>query len=84
MEVRHAFRQLPNSSNTVFRTPGIGRMRKIYCRCGRIISMDSNIANLKISLGKELECPLCRNSRIAEDIDAINMYFDGIEMEEDY
>lgn len=77
-------RQLPNSSNTVFRVPGIGRMRKIYCGCGRIIGIDSAIINVKMSLGKELECPMCRNQRIAKDIEEINMHFDGIEVAQEY
>lgn len=78
-----AFRQLPNSCNTVFNVAGRGRMGTIYCRCGRIVSMDSAIMKMKLSMGKELECPLCRNGRISKDIEDINMHFDGIE-EEDF
>ena len=75
---------MPNSSNTVFRVPGIGRMRKIYCKCGTIIGIDSAIINVKLNLGKELECPMCRNQRIAKDIEEINMHFEGIEVAEEY
>ena len=59
-------------------------MGTIYCRCGRIVGMDSAIMKLKLSLGKNLECPMCRNERISGDIDAINMHFEGIDEEDDY
>jgi len=63
--------------NTVLNFKGIGRTKKAYCRCGRIISLDSAHVNLKISLGKEIECPVCRNQRIAREIDELNAVFDG-------
>ena len=56
----------------------------IYCRCGRIVGLDSSIIKLKMSLGKNLECSECRNERISKDIDEINMHFEGIEPEEEY
>ena len=74
-------RHLSNSSATVFSVPGIGRMKKIYCSCGCIIGLDSAQMNLKLKLGKELECTKCRNSRISRDIDEINAHFSGPEEE---
>lgn len=68
-------------SNTTFSVAGLGRMRKIYCKCGRIIGMDSNQMKLKLDLGKDLECTCCRNARISKDIDELNTHFGGIEEE---
>ena len=84
MVAASAFRQLPNSCNTVFNIAGRGRMGMIYCRCGRIVNMDSMIIKMKLSMGKNLECPKCRNERIFNDIDEINMHFEGIEPEDDF
>ncbi len=84
MSTKKTFRQLTNSSNTILTVPGIGRMRKIYCKCGRIIGLDSTQVNVKLTLGKELECNTCRNARIAKDIEELNMHFEGIdEIEEE-
>ena len=50
-------------------------MKKIYCKCGCIIGLDSSQMKLKLKLGKELECTECRNARISKDIDELNMHF---------
>lgn len=74
-------RSSANYANTKFSMAGIGRMKKIYCKCGCIIGMDSAQMKLKLQLGKELECADCRNARIAHDIDEMNRHFDGCDEE---
>ena len=70
-------RPLTNAVNTRFNVDGLGRMKKIYCKCGCIIGLDSSQMKLKLKLGKELECTECRNARISKDIDELNMHFSG-------
>ena len=77
MEHSDYIRPLTNAVNTKFNVDGLSRMKKIYCRCGRIIGLDSSQMKLKLKLGKELECTDCRNARISKDIDELNMHFDG-------
>ena len=72
-----------NAVNTTFNVAGLSRMKKIYCRCGRIIGLDSSQVKLKMKLGKELECTECRNVRISKDIDEMNRHFDGDFIETD-
>lgn len=50
-------------------------MRKIYCDCGRILDLDSRYFALKQSLNKKVECPCCRNARIAMEIQDLNDHF---------
>ena len=64
-----------NAVNTAFNVPGLGRMEKIYCRCGRIIGLDSIQMRTKRQLGKEMECTQCRNARISREIDEMNAIF---------
>ena len=52
-------------------------MYKIYCDCGNIVSLDKGTVRMKKLLKKPVECPLCRNFRISNDIDIINNIFDG-------
>ena len=66
-----------NAVITTFNVAGISRMKKIYCKCGRIIGLDSAQMKLKLKLGKELECTECRNMRISRDIDEMNAHFSG-------
>lgn len=54
-------------------------MKKTYCKCGRIIGLDSANVNLKMSLGKDPECTICRNARISKEIDEMNACYDSIE-----
>ena len=82
MDRNRTFRQVSGDISTIFTVPGIGRMKSIYCKCGNIIRIDSAQVNVKLALGKELECPKCRNARISKDIDEIEMHFNGIEAEE--
>ena len=77
-------RPLTNAVNTQFTVDGISRMKKIYCKCGCIIGLDSSQMKLKLKLGKELECTECRNARISRDIDELNMHFSGEAVEEDW
>ena len=76
-------RSSTNAIITTFNVAGISRMKKIYCRCGRIIGLDSAEMKLKLKLGKELECTECRNARISRDIDELNMIFSGESIEEE-
>ena len=64
------------STITAFNVAGLSKMKKIYCKCGRIIGLDYSQMKLKLSLGKELECIACRNARISKDIDDLNCHFD--------
>ena len=50
----------------------------VYCACGRIVALDKSEMQLKISLGKNLECMSCRNRRIANEIDYLNNLYDGL------
>ena len=70
-------RSSTNAVITTFNVAGLSRMKKIYCRCGRIIGLDSAEMKLKLKLGKELECTECRNARISRDIDELNELFSG-------
>lgn len=74
---------LSNAKNTAFTVPGIGGMKTIYCKCGCIVAVDSSQTKLKLLLGKELECPQCRNQRISKDIDEINDHFMNIKKDTD-
>lgn len=56
----------------------------VYCACGRIVALDRKEMQLKISLGKELQCTACRNHRISAEIDYLNDLFDGKTDEECY
>ena len=47
----------------------------VYCSCGRIVNLDRDEMNVRIALGKELECSKCRNQRISIEIDALNEHF---------
>lgn len=51
---------------------------QIYCSCGRIVSLDRSEMQLKMKLGKDLECASCRNFRISAEIDMMNDHFSGI------
>ncbi len=70
-------RSSTNDFNTRFNVDGISKMKKIYCKCGCIIGLDSSEMKLKLKLGKELECTDCRNARISREIDEMNMHFSG-------
>jgi len=52
-------------------------MSKTYCKCGNIVSLDRNVVKLKRSLKKNIECPICRNFRISNEIEHINGLYDG-------
>jgi len=49
----------------------------VYCSCGRIVALDRYEMELKMSLGKELQCMTCRNKRISLEIEYLNNLFDG-------
>ena len=70
-------RSSTNAVITTFNVAGLSRMKKIYCKCGRIIGLDYSQMKLKLALGKELECTECRNARISRDIDELNDHFSG-------
>ncbi len=56
----------------------------VYCTCGRIVNLDRYEMQLKISLGKELQCTVCRNKRISQEIDFMNDLYNGLIDEESY
>ncbi len=55
----------------------IDYMMNVYCECGRLVWLDRSAMNLKLSIGKPLECTRCRNKRISEDIDLLDRHFNG-------
>lgn len=58
-------------------------MVNVQCEtCGVYISLDGLSVQIKKSLRKPVECPICRNSRIAREIEAEEAGFAG-EAEED-
>lgn len=52
-----------------------GLMRKVYCGCGRILDLDCGYMSRRLSLNKDLECPVCRNARISREIDELNALY---------
>ena len=56
----------------------------VYCSCGRIVALDRTEMQLKLALGKELQCTSCRNRRISDEIDYLNDLYDGKIDEECY
>ena len=54
----------------------------VYCTCGRIVALDRADMEMKISLGKKLQCMHCRNIRLGREIESLNNHFAGI-VEED-
>ena len=54
-----------------------GSMSSIYCKCGSIVRIDRNSVKLKKALHKDVECPMCRNIRISNEIELMNGLFDG-------
>lgn len=56
-------------------------MRKAFCSCGAIAELDSSTVLLKDDLGKEVECRVCRNKRIAEDLEEMRILYSDEEDE---
>jgi hypothetical protein len=54
----------------------------VYCACGRIVGLDRSEMQLKLALGKELQCTVCRNERISREIDYFNDLYNGLITEE--
>lgn len=54
---------------------------KIYCRCGRIVDVDTGEFRVKKMLKKEVECPHCRNLRIAAELDMLGDHYMPLEEE---
>ncbi|MDR0334760.1 MAG: hypothetical protein LBH69_02605 [Methanomassiliicoccaceae archaeon] len=52
-------------------------MSNIYCKCGSIVSLDRRTVKLKKHLRKDVECPVCRNFRISNEIEHMNCLFEG-------
>ncbi|MBX8632179.1 MAG: hypothetical protein KIY12_02215 [Thermoplasmata archaeon] len=58
------------------------QMVEVRCEtCGIYISLDSSTVKLKNALHKPTECPSCRNSRVAREIELTEMLFRGEEEE---
>ena len=53
-------------------------MSRIYCKCGNIVSLDRVTVRRKKKLKKNIECMICRNFRISNEIDLMNDIFSGI------
>jgi endogenous inhibitor of DNA gyrase (YacG/DUF329 family) len=53
-------------------------MVNVQCEtCGVYIRLDGLSVQIKKSLRKPVECPICRNSRIAREIEATDADFAG-------
>ena len=52
-------------------------MSRIYCKCGNIVSLDKLTVRRKKKLKKNIECMICRNFRISNEIDIMNDIFNG-------
>ena len=76
MEVAVAMDGHKECGNGFFTEFSCSTMRKIYCDCGRILDLDSHYFVLKQTLRKKVECPSCRNNRIAFEIQELNDHFD--------
>ncbi len=51
----------------------------VYCACcGSIVILARQEMNVRMMLGKELECSSCRNRRICREIDELDDHFNGI------
>lgn len=60
------------SSYSTIDNVGRDGMKKVYCKCGCIIDLDSSYLIRRLKLGKDLECVNCRNARISKEIDELN------------
>jgi hypothetical protein len=61
---------------------GPNSMNKALCGCGAIADLDTDVVRRKHGLGKRVECSRCRNRRIAEEREALERHFQGLEDEE--
>jgi len=61
---------------------GPNSMNKALCGCGAIADLDSEVVKRKHGLGKRVECPRCRNRRIAEEREAVERHFQGLDDEQ--
>jgi len=57
-------------------------MNKVFCSCGAIEDLDSTIIDVKMALGKEIECSRCRNRRIAMELEELGERFSESEGED--
>ena len=84
MEIRDAGDNCSNQSiNMIRRFSTDFVCMSIYCACGRIMDLDRGEMELKLGLGKDLECSSCRNVRIGREIDYLNNLYAGLISEED-
>lgn len=60
---------------------GPNSMNKALCGCGAIADLDSEVVKRKHCLGKRVECSRCRNRRIAEEREAMERHFHGLDDE---
>jgi hypothetical protein len=61
---------------------GPNSMNKALCGCGALVDLDAEMLLRKKGLGKRVECVRCRNRRVAEEREALEKHFQGIEEEE--
>ncbi|MGI6008751.1 MAG: hypothetical protein ACOX8X_01315 [Methanomethylophilus sp.] len=70
--------------NCLFCGDGPDGLRKIYCKCGRIVDYDEREYDVKTRLHKQVECPYCRNARISQELDTLDSHFSVIEEEPEF
>ncbi|MDW5562742.1 MAG: hypothetical protein SA339_05895 [Methanomassiliicoccus sp.] len=58
---------------------GTNSMNKALCGCGAIADLDTDVVRRKQDLGKRVECSRCRNRRIAEEREALERYYHGLD-----
>jgi len=56
-------------------------MNKGLCCCGELTDIDSEVLRRKIELGKKVECRKCRNKRIAEEHELLELHYLGLDEE---
>jgi hypothetical protein len=59
-------------------------MNKALCGCGALTDLDSEVIRRKKDLGKRVECTSCRNHRIAEEHEILDIHFQGLDEEDFY
>ncbi|NLK26048.1 MAG: hypothetical protein GX307_05690 [Euryarchaeota archaeon] len=52
---------------------------KALCDCGELMDIDSEVLRRKNLLGKKVECRECRNRRIAEERELLEMHYLGLD-----
>lgn len=61
---------------------GPNSMNKALCGCGALMDLDADMLQRKKGMGKRVECARCRNRRVAEEREALERHFQGLDGQE--